>query len=182
MKSNPKAMLAAAVLLLVGTLPVAGRAGMEQLDAPETVTIDALANLYQPVEFSHKRHSKLAPCKDCHHHTTGHQDMDPNCVRCHAHSPEAATVSCKQCHTSRQFYPEQVAAADNPNLYHIDKPGLKGAYHLNCVPCHVAKNAPSHCEGCHALTDAGRRFFHLGDQPQGKASPAKAGGAAGSSH
>lgn len=182
MKSNPKAMLAAAVLLLVGTLPVAGRAGMEQLDAPETVTIDALANLYQPVEFSHKRHSKLAPCKDCHHHTTGHQDMDPNCVRCHAHSPEAATVSCKQCHTSRQFYPEQVAAADNPNLYHIDKPGLKGAYHLNCVPCHVAKNAPSHCEGCHALTDAGRRFFHLGDQPQGKASPAKAGSAAGSSH
>jgi hypothetical protein len=182
MKTNPKAMLAAAVLLLVGTLPVAGRAGMEQLDAPETVTIDALANLYQPVEFSHKRHSKLAPCKDCHHHTTGHQDMDPNCVRCHAHSPETATVSCKQCHTSRQFYPEQVAAAENPNLYHIDKPGLKGAYHLNCVPCHVAKNAPSHCEGCHALTDAGRRFFHLSDQPHGKATPAKAGGAAASSH
>ena len=178
MKTNPTAMLAAAVLLLIGTLPVAGRAGMEQLDAPATVTIDALATLYEPVEFSHQRHLKLAPCKDCHHHTTGHQDMDPNCVRCHAHSPEAATVSCKQCHTSRQFYPEQVAEAGNPNLYHIDKPGLKGAYHLNCVPCHVAKNAPSNCEGCHALTDAGRRFLHLSDQPQGTASPAKAGGSA----
>ena len=169
MKTNPKAMLAAAVLLLVGTLPVAGRAGMEQLDAPETVTIDALANLYQPVEFSHKRHSKLAPCKDCHHHTTGHQDMDPNCVRCHAQSPETGRVSCQDCHIKKQFYPEQVTAGDNPNLYHIDKPGLKGAYHLNCVPCHVAKNAPSHCEGCHALTDAGKRFFHLKSQGQGEA-------------
>jgi len=172
MKSHPKAMLAAAVLLLAGTLPTPGLA-RDQFDAPETVTIDALAHLYRPVEFSHKRHAKLARCKDCHHHTTGHQDMDPNCVRCHAHSPEASIVSCKDCHTKKQFYPEQVAAAGNPNLYHIDKPGLKGAYHLNCVPCHAKKNAPSHCEGCHALTDTGKQFFHLGGQTQGKANPAR---------
>ena len=175
MNINPKAVLAAAVLLLAGTLTTPGLA-MDQMDAPETVTIDTLANLYKPVEFSHKRHAKLARCKDCHHHTTGQEDMDPNCIRCHAHSPEASTVSCKDCHTQKQFYPEQVtAAAGNPNLYHIDKPGLKGAYHLNCVPCHVKKNAPSHCEGCHALTDTGKQFFHLGDQAQGKANPAKAG-------
>lgn len=174
MKINPKAVLAAAVLLLAGTLTVPGLA-MDQSDAPETVTIDTLSNLYQPVEFSHKRHSQLARCKDCHHHTTGHQDMDPNCIRCHAHSPASSTVSCKDCHSQKQFYPEQVTAGDNPNLYHIDKPGLKGAYHLNCVPCHVAKNAPSHCEGCHALTDAGKRFFHLKSQEQGEADPVKAG-------
>ena len=168
MKSNPKAMLVVAALLLVGALAGPVRAGMDQLEAPETVTIDTLAKLYQPVQFSHVRHSKLAPCKDCHHHTTGHQDMDPNCVRCHAHSPESSTVSCKDCHTQRQFYPEQVTAGDNPNIYHIDKPGLKGAYHLNCIPCHVAKNAPSHCEGCHALTDAGKQFFHLDGTAQSK--------------
>lgn len=172
MKSNPKAMLAAVALLLAGTLPSPGLA-MDQYDAPETVTIDAMAKLYKPVEFSHVRHAKLAPCKDCHHHTTGHKDMDPNCVRCHAHSPESSIVSCKGCHTQKQFYPEQVTAAGNPNLYHIDKPGLKGAYHLNCVPCHVKKNAPSHCEGCHALTDAGRQYFHVGEQAQGKAAKAK---------
>lgn len=172
MKINPKAVFTAAVLLLAGSLPTPGLA-MDPLDAPETVTIDVLANLYKPVEFSHLRHAKLARCKDCHHHTTGHQDMDPNCIRCHANSPEASTVSCKDCHTKKQFYPEQVTAGDNPNLYHIDKPGLKGAYHLNCVPCHVAKNAPSHCEGCHSLTDAGKQFFHLNTSAPGKGEPAK---------
>lgn len=172
MISNPKAVLAAAIVSLAGALSSPGLA-MDHLDAPETMVIGALTNLYQPVKFSHKWHTQLARCKDCHHHTTGQQDMDPNCVRCHAHSPEANIVSCKDCHTQKQFYPEQVTAAGNPNLYHIDKPGLKGAYHLNCVPCHVKKNAPSHCEGCHALTDTGKQFFHVGEQAQGKAAKAK---------
>ena len=105
MKINPKTVLAAAVLLLAGTLTIPGLAAMDQLDAPETVTIDTMAKLYEPVEFSHKRHTKFARCNDCHHYTTGHQDMDPNCIRCHAHSPEASTVSCKDCHTQKQFYP-----------------------------------------------------------------------------
>ncbi len=172
MTINPKAVLAAAVLLLAGTLTTPGRA-MDQLDAPETVTIDALADLYKPVEFSHKRHAQLARCKDCHHHTTGQQDMDPNCVRCHAQSPETGRVSCQDCHIKKQFYPEQVIAGNNPNIYHIDKPGLKGAYHLNCVPCHIKKNAPSECDSCHALTDKGRDFFHAGGEKNGKAGPAK---------
>ena len=105
MISNPKTVLAAAMVLLAGMLPGAGLA-LEQEDAPETVTIDALANIYQPVQFSHKRHSQLARCKDCHHHTTGQQDMDPNCIRCHGQSTEKAVVSCKDCHTHKQFYPE----------------------------------------------------------------------------
>ncbi len=162
MNTKTKAVLAAAVLMLIGVLhPGQPCLAMDEHDAPDTVTINALADLYQPVEFSHKRHTKLTRCKDCHHHTTGQQDMDVNCVRCHAHSPEAGTVSCKDCHTQKQFYPEQVTATDNPNLYHIDKPGLKGAYHLNCVPCHVKKNAPSDCEGCHALTEKGKKFFDI---------------------
>lgn len=166
MKTTHRAVFSALALLLAGTLPGAGLA-MDQHDAPETVTIDSLSHLYQPVQFSHVRHTKLARCKDCHHHTTGHQDMDPNCVRCHSHSPESSVVSCKDCHTKKQFYPEQVSQAGDPNIYHIDKPGLKGAYHLNCIPCHVEKNAPSNCEGCHALTDAGKAFFHLdGKDPE----------------
>lgn len=166
MKTTHRAILAAVALLLAGTLPGPGLA-MDKYDAPEDVTIGSLSNLYQPVKFSHVRHTKLARCKDCHHHTTGHQDMDPNCVRCHSHSPESSVVSCKDCHSKKQFYPEQVSQAGNPNIYHIDKPGLKGAYHLNCIPCHEAKNAPSHCEGCHALTDAGKAFFHLdGKSPE----------------
>ncbi len=162
MKNNSKAVLAAAVLMATGLLtPLPPARGMDALDAPETVNIDSLADLYKPVTFSHVRHSKLARCKDCHHHTTGHVDMDPNCVRCHAHSPEAKIVSCAKCHTKRQFFPEQVAQTDNPNIYHIDKPGLKGAYHLNCIPCHQKKNAPTGCTGCHDLTEKGKDFFHL---------------------
>lgn len=163
MKSNPKAMPAAAALLLAGLLASPGLA-LDQFDAPETMTIGSISHYFKPVAFSHTRHAKLARCKDCHHHTTGQQDMDPNCVRCHAHSPEKAIVACKDCHTKKQFYPEQVLAGDNPHLYHIDKPGLKGAYHLNCLPCHREKNAPSTCEGCHALTEAGRKLYRLDGQ------------------
>ncbi len=162
MNTNPKAVLTAAALLLAGVLfPGHPSHAMDQLDAPETVTIDTLAELYQPVEFSHKRHVLLARCKDCHHHTTGQQDMDANCVRCHANSPESTTVACSDCHTPKKFYPQHVTAMDNPNLYHIDKPGLKGAYHLNCVGCHERKNGPTGCEGCHAMTDKGKAFFDV---------------------
>ncbi|MDY0389635.1 cytochrome c3 family protein [Desulfobulbus oligotrophicus] len=163
MKTTHRTLFVAVALLLAGASPGLGQT-MDEYDAPTTVTIDSLSELYEPVIFSHVRHTKLAGCKDCHHHTTGHQDMHPNCVRCHLHSPPSQTVSCKDCHTRQQFYPEQVTELSNPNIYHIDKPGLKGAYHLNCIPCHVEKNAPSHCEGCHAMTDAGKDFFYLTDK------------------
>lgn len=167
MKCNPKAVIAAAVLMLAGIMsPDRPCLAMDQTDAPDTVTINALAKLYEPVEFSHQHHSKLARCKDCHHHTTGQQDVDPNCIRCHAQSVETGVVGCQDCHSKKAFYPEQVTARDNPNIYHIDKPGLKGAYHLNCVPCHVKKNAPSGCEGCHAMTEEGKKIFQV--QVKGK--------------
>ena len=173
MKSSSRTLLAAAVLMLAWALhpgsPGHAQQALDSYDAPETMTIDSLANLYESVEFSHKRHERLAPCKDCHHHTTGHQNMDPKCVRCHAHSPASKVVSCKDCHTREQFSPKKVRDADNPNIYHIDKPGLMGAYHLACVPCHVEKNAPSSCEGCHAMNDKGRTFFHLDAKAQDKA-------------
>jgi len=169
MKSNPKAVIAAAVLLLAGVLcPGTPSFAMDRLEAPETVTIDTLAHLYQPVQFSHKRHTQLTGCKDCHHHTTGQQDRDPNCMRCHAQSTEASKVGCKECHSKKQFYPEQLSDARSPRLYHIDKPGLKGAYHLNCVLCHEQMNGPTGCEGCHALTVKGKQFFRVNE----KAAPA----------
>jgi hypothetical protein len=169
MKCNLKSVIVTAILMLAWVLsPDQTSLAVNEFDAIEKMTIDSLANLYQPVKFQHKWHTKLARCKDCHHHTTGQQDMDPNCFRCHAQSRETSQVACKDCHTKKQFYPEQVTARDNPNLYHIDKPGLKGAYHLNCVPCHIKMNAPSHCEGCHALTEKGKQFFQVQDKGKNK--------------
>lgn len=162
MKSNPKVVLAAAAIILAGILSPGGPGhAMDEFDAPETITIDTLANLYEPVVFSHKRHVRLARCKDCHHHTTGELNTDPNCIRCHMHPSRSERVACSDCHSPRQFYPEQLSAATAPNIYHIGKPGLKGALHLNCIPCHQEKNAPTGCESCHSLTKAGREFFQL---------------------
>lgn len=160
MITNPKAVLAAAIVLLAGMLPAAGLA-MDQYDAPETVTIGTLANLYKPVLFSHIQHAKMAKCRDCHHHTTGQSTQEANCVRCHAHSPETPFVACKHCHSATPFSPSELAAIEKPGVYHIDKPGLKAAYHLNCVPCHIKENAPSGCQGCHAMTEEGKKLFKV---------------------
>ena len=111
MKTSPRAVITAAVVMLAWALhpgsPGFGQEALDIHDAPATVRIDSLADLYEPVEFSHKRHERLAPCKNCHHHTTGHQDMDPNCVRCHAGlvhdlvphgGPAAGEWHCVKCH------------------------------------------------------------------------------------
>jgi len=108
---------------------------------------------------------KFAACVQCHHHTTGGEVTDPNCLRCHAKSGEANTVSCQECHSSDRFSKEDLSKRDNPSLYHIDKPGLKGAYHLNCVGCHQQTGGPTGCQDCHTMTEAGKRCFKPANTP-----------------
>jgi len=135
---------------------------MDAADAPETVEIDSLAKLYNGVHFDHAMHTEIASCGQCHHHTTGDKVTDPNCVRCHAKSGEADTVACRDCHSRERFSKEDLSKLDNPHLYHIDKPGLKGAYHLNCVECHQKMGGPTGCQDCHGMTAAGEQMFHAG--------------------
>ncbi len=131
-------------------------------DAPEAVTIDSMVKIYKPVEFNHLKHVKYASCEECHHHTTGVQVKDPNCIKCHAHTPEADEVSCSGCHAADRFSGTYLREMDDPHLYHIDKPGLKGAYHLNCISCHVITAGPTGCRECHAITDYGEKLFNSG--------------------
>ncbi len=143
---------------------------MEAEDAPETVTIDSLASLYEPVEFNHLMHVDYASCAECHHHTTGVKVADPNCIRCHANTPEGDDVTCVGCHEADRFGKKYLAELDNPVLYHIDKPGLKGAYHLNCIGCHQIIDGPTGCTDCHAMTEAGEKRFNTGEYaPKGGA-------------
>lgn len=135
---------------------------MEADDAPESITIDSMVNLYGPVEFNHLMHVDYASCEECHHHTTGVQVADPDCFRCHANTPEADEVSCSGCHDADRFYKEGLAKLESPKLYHFDKPGLKGAYHLNCISCHVTTSGPTGCQECHAMTEAGEKRFNTG--------------------
>jgi hypothetical protein len=135
---------------------------MDAADAPQEVTIDGLSQLYGPVAFDHAMHTEIARCADCHHHTTGAGITNPNCVRCHAVSPETDDVSCSGCHEADRFNAAYLKKLDDPKLYHIDKPGLKAAYHLNCVGCHQTVGGPVGCQDCHTMTDAGEQMFKAG--------------------
>jgi hypothetical protein len=135
---------------------------MEASDAPETVEVNSLARLYGGVTFNHTKHTEIARCAQCHHHTTGDKVTDPNCIRCHAKSGEADIVSCRECHSSNRFSKEDLRKLENPQLYHIDKPGLKSAYHLTCVSCHQKTGGPTGCQDCHTMTEAGEKMFQTG--------------------
>jgi hypothetical protein len=102
---------------------------------PESLTLNRLENRYGGVKFSHGTHT----------------EMTEGCATCHHHSPAGQIVSCGECH-HEPFDP------DNLNM-----PGLKGAYHLQCMGCHEEMDSgPLGCSECHAkkvaqTTGAGKK-------------------------
>ncbi len=149
--------------LAPGTGAVAGDTG------PETVELNSLADYYRPVEFNHSMHVDMVEgkCATCHHHTTGAQPLTPRCRECHKGGEKSAVVACRDCHPVLRFSAEYLAELNaNPQLYHLDKPGLKGAYHRNCLGCHQENGGPSGCQDCHARTPAGDALFRA-DVPVG---------------
>lgn len=92
---------------------------------PNVVILDDLENLYLPVPFDHKGHSEMA-------------GMTSGCVTCHHYTPEGTEhPACKTCH-------EVAPAREN-----IRKPGLKGAYHRQCLACHREWSHETGCAMCH---------------------------------
>lgn len=145
------------IALLFGMAGFVGAA-----DEPDSVVLDSLSNLFEPVEFDHTMHTELGEdCSVCHHHTTGTGPENANCARCHTDSPESDVVACSKCHEADPFSAEVVKAKlENRLLYHNDKPGLKAVYHLNCVTCHQEMDGPTGCQDCHARTAVGDEFYH----------------------
>lgn len=135
---------------------------VDQSDAPETVTIAILSELYGPVEFNHEAHLEIAACSDCHHHTVGTVTKRWNCQKCHNNPLEGDTISCSGCHPHDRFSSQYLATLDDPELFHKEKPGLKGAFHLNCVGCHQEQDGPTGCEDCHTMNEAGEKRFNTG--------------------
>jgi len=163
MRTRKKMFHTALAVAIGGILLWSGPgSAMDAADAPESVEIDSLAKLYSGVHFDHAMHTGIATCEQCHHHTTGDKVTNSNCIRCHAKSGEAGTVACKDCHSGDRFSKKDLSKLDNPELYHIDKPGLKGAYHLNCVDCHQKMGGPTGCQDCHTMTEAGEKMFQAG--------------------
>ncbi len=132
---------------------------------PDSVELDILAELYEPVAFDHASHVDFADgnCAECHHHTTGGAPTDPKCLKCHTGGQEADSMVCQDCHSAKRFEAAYLAKIEaTPELYHNDKPGLKGAYHQNCMGCHQASGGPTGCQDCHARNEKGDKFFHAG--------------------
>ena len=150
-------------MLLCGLLlAVSSSAATDQ--GPEQVKLDSLVNLFDGVSFDHAAHVEIAgDCATCHHHTTGDGASGERCIRCHAQSPKSADVACQSCHVADPFTAAQLEAKANDRYqYHVDKPGLKAAYHWNCLGCHEESGGPTGCEDCHTRNATGEAFYHSG--------------------
>ncbi len=149
------------IALLMLAAPVFG-AGEEE--PPVSVRIDSLSYLYGAVDFDHELHVDATDnCSACHHHRFGGVVDDQQCARCHSDSRKKFAIACGECHAKEPFTGQHIRKMEaDPNRYHLDVTGLKGAYHLRCFNCHVETGAPTGCEDCHKRTDAGNRFYHSG--------------------
>ncbi len=135
------------------------------MEGPDSIELDSLAELYEPVQFDHIMHVEAAgdDCSVCHHHTTGTPVQDENCIGCHANSGEADEVACSACHPANRFQADYLNKIDeNYRLNHVDKVGLKAAYHIKCMGCHEENDAPTGCQDCHTRTEAGDKMFRSG--------------------
>jgi hypothetical protein len=100
-------------------------------DGPDVVLIGELANLYDPVPFSHGLHAQMS-------------DMIGGCENCHHYSePGGRIPPCRECH--------------DPDKTEVDlkMPSLKGAYHRQCMNCHLDWSHDKACSFCHKEHEEG---------------------------
>ena len=147
---------------LMMTLALVATGSLAQaVEMPEQVSLDTLAELFDGVAFDHAMHTDLGEdCSACHHHTTGTGTADERCITCHAESDEVVPVSCRGCHVADPFSAEHINRKELAVYqFHADTPGLKAAYHWNCVGCHEEMDGPTDCQDCHARTPEGDAFY-----------------------
>jgi len=112
-------------------------------DVPEEVTVGILSEEYEPAVMPHRKIvNKLRQyINDSDMATQFHGHEDIVCQGCHHQSPVGEKPPlCGSCHG---------AESAGPDLF---KPGLRGAYHQQCLGCHESMKLkePSDCFGCHA--------------------------------
>ena len=115
-------------------------------EIPENVTIDIMTNQYEGAVFPHRKivtalMTRIQDSDLAQHFHNGAQTM---CAGCHHHSPASVMPpKCASCHG--------ISPAPEPD----GRPGLKGAYHGQCIGCHqemgIEKPAATDCVSCHKL-------------------------------
>ncbi len=97
-------------------------------EAPESILLGYIAEIYKPVRFDHGAHAGMA-------------EMGLKCATCHHYSPAGRVPSCRECHGGEA----------NPN--NLRQPALKGAYHRQCISCHREWSHDTKCVICHLPAD-----------------------------
>lgn len=99
--------------------------GMHDLgEAPDSMVLDMLVDLYGPVHFNHELHASMA-------------QMGDSCGTCHHYSPPGKIPPCRECHEAQG------------ESHDLTKPNLKGAYHRQCLSCHREWSHDTKCIICH---------------------------------
>ena len=114
-------------------------------DIPEKVTIKYASNEFEASEMPHRKIvlRLMENIKDSKMSGVFHADPGTVCQACHHHSEPGAKKppKCVNCH-GKPFDEKQP-----------DRPGLKDAYHGQCMSCHKAmalkKPVNTDCVGCH---------------------------------
>ncbi len=114
---------------------------------PENVTIKAMVDQYEPAQFPHRRIvKKLASMmkEDKMANFFHGKEATTLCAGCHHNSPASAEPpKCASCHGGISTFQ---ANRDG-------RPGLKGAYHGQCITCHqkmkIEKPVATDCISCH---------------------------------
>ncbi len=93
---------------------------------PDVVVIDGLAKLFGAVRFDHAVHATMSR-------------LEEGCASCHHRQDAAATrvLACRACH------------ATGAGSGTFDMPGLKAAYHRQCLACHRDWSGENACGSCH---------------------------------
>ncbi len=147
--SNHRPSPLTAITVIVLSFIVLAPLTTESTEPPAQVLLGSLRNRYNGVDFDHQLHADYAACSECHHHTAGTPPTDPLCSGCHQAGEAGPAMACAACHPSQPYDAAAPERLSGENRYHIDIPGLQGAYHLNCLPCHDAVDAPTGCLDCH---------------------------------
>jgi hypothetical protein len=111
--------------------------------APEIIKIDTLKGDYEATIFTHKLHAEMA-------------FMSGGCKTCHHFNPPGKVLTCIECHQP------QSAESD------LSKPGLKGAYHRQCLNCHREWSHSTNCTVCHERKDSGAAKASIDDKAEFK--------------
>ena len=109
---------------------------------PEFVEIGAISEKFKPSKMPHRKivMKVMDGMKDSPLAATFHATPEAMCAGCHHNAPASVTPpKCASCH-AKPFVTE-------------DKPGLKAAYHGQCMTCHTEmkldKPAATDCVACH---------------------------------